>query len=101
MEIKFLGQGLRPGTEVERPVGDVLATEATGTYTSLLAFVAFTSAAGAEHLCEALAKNTVLRAGTRLFVGVDLQGTSREALECLLNANIQTNVFYTRSGLSP
>jgi hypothetical protein len=86
MDLKFLGQGLRAGTSLESPAGDELAREAASDFSSFLAFVAFMSRGGAEHICAALDGNLPLRANTQLFVGIDLKGTSKEALEILLDA---------------
>lgn len=97
MDIEFLGQGLSPN-KADKPVGKVLLEEIrSGQYTAFLGFVAFLSRSGAEHITLALNGQTSLRENSHLFVGIDLKGTSKEALQVLLAAPIKTSIFYTPS----
>lgn len=95
MQVRFLGQGLCEGND--KPVGNELgASIADPKFSHLEIYAAFLSAQAAEFLVKNIAASTGLNA--ILFVGVDLQGTSKEALEFLLNSQgVQAYVFYTSS----
>jgi hypothetical protein len=82
MKISFFGQ--MPGA---KSLGSALIADiGPGEYTSLHAYVAFASSTGLENLMNVL----VRLEDVRLFVGVDLHGTSFEVLEALLQAGIET-----------
>ena len=95
MQVKFLGQGLCEGND--EPVGNELETSiANQNFSYLEVYVAFLSVRAAEFLVKKIESSTNLKA--KLYVGVDLQGTSKEALELLLDLQqIRAFVFYTTS----
>lgn len=99
MEISFLGQGLNPARN--RQAGETIKTALTGgEYTSLRIFVAFLSKSGLNAILTEL--NTFQRTAgnsVKIFVGVDLHGTSKEALELLLANNIETYIVYSPTSL--
>ena len=99
MEISFLGQGLNPTGN--KQAGEALKNTLTsGEYSSLRIFVAFLSKSGLNSILAELnafkgtAGNTV-----KVFVGVDLHGTSKEALELLIASNIETYIVYSPNSL--
>lgn len=79
------------------PAGDVINNALSETdYDSFAAFVAFVSTDGINQLKDGF--NQFIEAGgkIRLYIGVDLHGTSKEALELLLSLyNIQTYIVYS------
>ncbi len=94
MEVKFLGQGLSLPTD--KPAGDVINnTLESNNYQEFSAFVAFASVGGIKQILPNL-KDHIKKNGTvRLYVGVDLHGTSKEALELLITENIPTYIVYS------
>ena len=79
------------------PAGDVIneALLETG-YKSFAAFVAFVSVDGTNQLKEVLIQFTSSGGQIRLYIGVDLHGTSKETLDLLLSLNnIQTFFVYS------
>jgi hypothetical protein len=65
-------------------LGDFLRTELAGRWAEFRAAVGFVKRAGVNYIAEELAAFAATRP-VRISVGVDLQGTSREGLESLLN----------------
>ena len=98
MEVKFLGQGLHPGTGNDKPMGlEIIKSISDKSHSSFCAFDAFLSTAGATALTFALLRRGVSSLSTKLFIGVDFKGTSKKALEILLRSKIQTHIFHTPS----
>lgn len=95
MKVQFIAQGIPESTS--SPAGDVInkALLETG-YKSFAAFVAFVSVDGINQLKEGFDQFTSLGGQIRLYIGVDLHGTSKEALDLLLSLNnIQTFIVYS------
>lgn len=95
MQIQFIAQGLPEGNS--RPAGDAI-NEALGQsdYKSFAAFVAFASVDGINQLRDSFNNFTDAGGDIRLYIGVDLHGTSKEALDALLAMpNVHTYVVYS------
>lgn len=94
MEVKFIGQGL--SLPSDKPAGDVINNILeSSNYQEFSAFVAFASVGGIKQILPNL-KNHIKKDGTiRLYVGVDLHGTSKEALELLIAENIPTYIVFS------
>ena len=94
MDLKFIGQGVDPDNNIT--TGDVLleSFEETG-FTSFRAFVAFASISGITNLLEKLNAFRIAGGSVKLFVGVDLHSTSKEALQLLMNEGIETVIVYS------
>lgn len=99
MEISFLGQGLNPARN--KQAGEAIKTALTsGEYTSVKIFVAFLSKSGLNAiLTELNAFRRTAGHSVRVFVGVDLHGTSKEALDILIADNIETYIVYSPNSL--
>lgn len=95
MKIKFIAQGIPES--VGTPAGDVINNALLeNDYNSFAAFVAFVSVDGINQLLDGFNKFIEKGGQIRLYVGVDLHGTSKEALELLLSLdNIQTYIVYS------
>jgi HKD family nuclease len=96
MAIKFLGQGFEATSS--NAIGNYLITYLNQTnFHSFTAISAFASEAGifglAGHILNAKQNFQAPRKIT-LVVGIDQQGTSKEALEELKNLNIEAYIFY-------
>ncbi len=94
MEVQFLGQGLE--NNQTQPTGNIL-NEAflSGKFESFSAFVAFVSAGGLKNILDNLSYFRKKNDNIKLFIGVDLNATSKEALELLLTKNITTYIVYS------
>lgn len=95
MNIKFLGQGLG---NTENTVADILLKSFLNKkFNKFSCFVAFASFAGVEGLSETIKKSKDHIKEFNIFIGIDQRGTSKEALEALLNLDINTKIYYTVS----
>ena len=94
MEVKFIGQGLsRPS---DRPASDVInEVLENSNYKEFSAFVAFASEGGIKLILTNLKKFIDSGGKVRLYIGVDLHATSKEALELLLKENIPSNIVHS------
>ncbi|BDD02427.1 phospholipase D family protein [Persicobacter psychrovividus] len=94
MELEFIGQGIEPG--IGDTTGDVLleSFKKPG-FTSFRAFVAFVSVSGITNLLDELNEFRKSGGKVKLFVGVDLHSTSKEALELLMDEGIETDIVYS------
>ena len=94
MDVKFIGQGL--SSPSDRPAGDVINEILERTeFKEFSAFVAFASAGGIKQILPNL-KNFMEREGkVRLFVGVNLHATSKEALELLMAEQIPSYIVFS------
>lgn len=98
MNLKIISQGLNCESDIS--VGDYIISSLTSNdYNSFKAFVAFISVNGIENIIEEI--NTFKERGGKisLYLGVDLYGTSREALEKLLDQDIETYIIYTPNNI--
>lgn len=92
MKATFLGHGLDKGDK--NNVGKQLAVSLESKdYSSFYGFVAFASISGTKMLEPFLKKAKLNYDKIRFYIGVDNRGTSKEALESLLNQNIETYIY--------
>lgn len=93
MKILFLGQGYNKATH--RSVGeyliDSLKSRQFNTFTGISAFA---SAAAVELLSEYLLNNEFKH--INLIVGIDQEGTSKDALEEILKLGVNSYIFYQK-----
>lgn len=98
MELEFLGQGFDPTKN--KPLG-LRLMQALGSdeFNEFICFSAFVSSSGVVNLKDAL--NGFMNRGNsvKLYVGVDLHGTSKEALELLMSENIPTTIVYSPNAI--
>ncbi len=98
MQIRFLGQGL--GNGLDEQAGMTLMKHLLQTTTGqFTAYVAFASESGVQALAPSLKQFHANGGHSRLVVGVDLEGTSREALHALLALPADSYVAYTPSNI--
>ncbi len=98
MEIKFIGQGLDPDSDIT--TGNfIIDSLKSNKYKTFNAFVAFVSTGGLKNIHDQLIKFKENGGVIRLYLGVDLNGTSKEALEQLLEHNIETYVVYSPNNI--
>jgi HKD family nuclease len=95
MKAKFLGHGL--DTENKYNVGKQLAVSFDSSkYEVFNGFVAFAAISGVRMLVPYIKKAQETYKQIRFFIGVDNRGTSKEALEQLINENIETYIFHDK-----
>ncbi len=93
MKITFLGQGFLPDTN--SPVGEYLMSFLLeDEFHSFFGFSAFASEAGIVGLSDHFQRANERFEHLSLVVGVDLEGTSKEALVAILALDINSFVFY-------
>lgn len=94
MELKFIGQGLDPLSDITAGnfIIDSLESE---NYSSFNAFVAFVSTGGLKNMIDQMLAFRAAGGEIKLYLGVDLNATSKEALEQLLEHEIESYVVYS------
>jgi HKD family nuclease len=93
MKATFLGHGLDSGDKPN--VGKQLAISLeSADYNIFNGFIAFASISGVKMLQPFLKKAKEYYKHIRFYIGVDNRGTSKEALESLLNQNIETYIYH-------
>lgn len=93
MQIDFIGHGLN--TDNKLNVGDQLATSfGSSHYDSFIGFVAFAAISGVNKLLPSILKAQKNYKKIVFYIGVDNKGTSKEALELLLEKNIETYIYH-------
>jgi HKD family nuclease len=98
MKISFLWQGLENSTE---SVGIVLLDSLLDTaFSEFDCLSAFVSLSGITGLAEAIEKSKQHIQKFRVVVGIDQDGTSKEALEALLRLDIGVLIYYTFSPIT-
>jgi HKD family nuclease len=98
MEIKFIGQGLDPDSDITTGNFIIDALE-SNQYNSFNVFVAFVSTGGLKNIIDQLIKFKKNNGTIRLYLGVNLNGTSKEALEQLLEHEIESYVVYSPNNI--
>ena len=94
MEVQFIAQGLNNGKS--QAAGERLkAALINESYNKLTAFVAFISSGGINNIKEELIAFKERGCEIRLYLGVDLHGTSKEALQMLIDNAIPANIVYS------
>jgi len=95
MKIYFLGHGLNNS---EESVGSILMKSFSDSdFYRFSCLVAFASLSGINILSHVIEESKQHIKEFRTFIGIDQKGTSKEALQALLNLNIGTEIFYTFS----
>lgn len=98
MDLKFIGQGLDPGSDVT--AGNfIIDSLESANYNSFNAFVAFVSTAGLENIIDQLLTFREGGGEIKLYCGVNLNATSKEALEQLLENEIESYVVYSPNNI--
>ena len=98
MELKFIGQGL--DSENDIAAGDYLIDSLNDErYTSFKAFVAFISKSGIDNILDELTTFIGNGGSVCLYVGVDLNSTSKEALEKLIELGIETYIIFSPNSI--
>ncbi|WP_370900293.1 phospholipase D-like domain-containing protein [Chryseobacterium gossypii] len=98
MELKFIGQGLNPESDMTAGnfIIDSLESEK---YNSFNAFVAFVSTGGLRNIINQLHSFKENGGEIKLYCGVNLNATSKEALEQLLEHGIESYVVYSPNNI--
>jgi HKD family nuclease len=98
MELKFIGQGLDPESDITAGnfIIDSLESE---NYSSFNAFVAFVSTGGLKNIIEQMLAFREAGGQIKLYLGVNLNATSKEALEKLLEHGIESYVIYSPNNI--
>lgn len=95
MEISFLGQGLNSSG---KSVGsELIDSFSDAEYNKFSCLVAFASLPGIDGISEAVKNSKQHIKQFRVVVGIDQNGTSKEALEALLKLEVGTSIYYTKS----
>lgn len=98
MELNFIGQGLDSNSNVT--TGNLIIESLVDEqFTSFNAFVAFVSIGGINNVIDQLTAFMAKGSSVRLYIGVDLHGTSREALEKLLELGIETYIVFSPNNI--
>ena len=93
MKIQFLGQGYNKDTHL--PVGQYLINSLTsGKYTSFTGISAFASSSAVAILADYILNSKL--ESVNLIVGIDQEGTPKEALEEILKLNVNSYIFYQK-----
>lgn len=98
MELKFIGQGLDPTSDAT--AGNLIIDSLTDEqFNSFNAFVAFVSIGGINNIIDQLTAFKERGGAIRLYVGVDLNGTSKEALEKLIELELETYIVFSPNNI--
>lgn len=98
MNIKFIGQGLDP--ESDTTAGNfIIDSLESKNYNSFNAFVAFVSTGGLKNIIDQMLAFREAGGEIKLYLGVNLNATSKEALEKLLELEIESYVVYSPNSI--
>lgn len=101
MPISFISQGFNPGgpsySKAVDKVGDILSNPKISKFQ---AFVAFANETGVQSILSDIQRLIARGGSAHVFLGVDLQGTSKEALDCLINASIPASIVHSRNSVT-
>lgn len=98
MELKFIGQGLDPESDIT--AGNfIIDSFESEKYSSFNAFVAFVSTGGLKNIIDQMLAFREAGGEIKLYLGVNLNATSKEALEKLLEHGIQSYVIYSPNNI--
>lgn len=98
MTINFIGQGLAHDSDVTAGNFIINSLESEN-YNSFNAFIAFVSTGGLKNLIDQLLAFKEDGGEIKLYLGVDLNATSKEALEQLLENEIESYVVYSPNNI--
>ena len=94
MDLKFIGQGLDHESNVT--AGNfIIDSLESNNYRSFNAFVAFVSLGGLKNIIDQLIAFKQNGGAIRLYLGVNFNGTSKEALEKLIEHEIESYIVYS------
>lgn len=98
LRLRFIGQGLGP--EKSSTVGDlIIESLESKEYISFKTFIAFVSTGGLRNTIDQIIAFRDKGGDIRLYLGVDLNATSKEALEQLLAYKIESYVVYSPNNI--
>lgn len=98
MELKFIGQGLDPESDIT--VGNfIIDSLESKKYSLFNAFVAFVSTGGLKNIIDQMLAFREAGGKIKLYLGVNLNATSKEALEKLLEYKIESYVVYSPNNI--
>lgn len=98
MKISFLGQGLE---NTEKPIGELLIESLKDQeFTEFSCLVAFASSSAVDGLTPHIEESKEHIEKFNVFVGIDQEATSKEALENLLELDIDTQIYHTKSPIT-
>ena len=93
MQVTFLGHGLKKDDGLN--VGNQInASFNSKLYSNFTGFVAFTSVGGVKKLIDSIEIAKSRYNKLTFYLGIDNQGTSKEALELLVEKGIESYIFY-------
>jgi HKD family nuclease len=96
MKIEFIGQGITEGQSVGHKLMTFLSNGQFDKFTAISAFASQSAILGVK---EVLENNTQIK-DISIIVGVDMKGTSKEALDLLLEfKELNSSVIYTTTGI--
>jgi len=96
MIVNFIGHGLDPTNR--NTVGNILATSFSNSeFDSFVAFVAYASAAGVKLLIPHINAYKESYKQLTFYIGIDDNGTSKEALQTLVDNAVPSYIFHTPS----
>ena len=98
MDIRFVGQGLYPESDISAG-SFIIESLVSKKYTTFNAFVAFVSNSGLKNILDQLMDFKETGGNIRLYLGVDLHATSKEALEKLLEYKIESYVVFSPNNI--
>ena len=98
MNLQFIGQSFDPESDVTTGNFIVDSLESNN-YNSFNAFVAFVSVAGLKNVIDQMLDFKDAGGDVILYLGVDLNATSKEALEKLLEHEIESYVVYSPNNI--
>jgi HKD family nuclease len=98
MKLKFIGQGLNPASNIT--VGNfIIDSLESSSYSSFNAFVAFVSTGGLKNVIDEMLDFKKRGGKIKLYLGVNLNATSKEALEQLLKNHIESYVIFSPNNI--
>ena len=98
MDICFIGQGLNPESDVT--AGNfIIDSLENDKYTIFNAFVAFVSSSGLRNIIDQLLAFKENGGNICLYLGVNLNATSKEALEQLIEHEIESYIVYSPNNI--
>lgn len=93
MQVNFIGHGLHKENQIN--VGEQLAVSfESKIYDSFYGFVAFAAASGILKLLKSIEEAKKHYSRLTFFIGVDNKGTSKEALELLVQKEIEAYIYH-------
>lgn len=98
MELKFIGQGLDPDSDITAGNFIINSLESKQ-YSSFNAFIAFVSTGGLKNIIDQLVEFKESGGEVHLYLGVNLNATSKEALEQLLEHDIESYIVYSPNNI--